>query len=80
VLVSGFPQRLQGVDVWAYKPGGEVLYTVTIQQGRYHFYNVEPGTYTIYAEIWIGGGLHFAMTTVTVGADERRDNVDLFLP
>jgi len=34
----------------------------------------------MYAEIWIGGGLHFVTTTVTVGTDERRDDVDLFLP
>jgi hypothetical protein len=79
VLVSGIPQTLQGVDVWAYSPGGGVRHTVTIQDGTYHFYNIPPGVYTIYSEIWIGGGLRFAMATVTVGAGERNYGVGLFL-
>jgi hypothetical protein len=79
VLVGGIPQTLQGVDVWAYSPGGEVYHTVTIQDGTYHFYNILPGTYTIYSEIWIGGGLSSATATVTVGADERNYSVNLFL-
>ncbi len=79
VLVSGIPQTLQGVDVWAYSQGGEVYHTVTIQDGTYHFYNVPPDVYTIYSEVWIGGGLRFATTTVTVGANERNYNVNLFL-
>jgi hypothetical protein len=79
VLVGGIPQRLQGVDVWAYSPGGETYHTVTIQNGAYGFYNVPPGTYTIYSEIWMGNGLRFATTTVAVGADERRYGINLFL-
>jgi len=79
VLVSGIPRTLQGVDVWAYSPGGQSYHTATIQDGTYHFYNVPPGSYTIYSEVWIGGGLRFATTTVMVGADERNYGVDLFL-
>ncbi len=79
VLVSGIPQKLQGVDVWAYSPGGEVYHTVTIQDSTYHFYNIPPGTYTVYSEIWIGGGLRFATTMIVVGANERNYGVDLFL-
>jgi len=79
VLVGGIPQTLQGVDVWAYSPGGEVYHTVTIQDGSYHFYNITPGTYTIYSEIWIGGGLRSVATTVTVASDERNYSVNLFL-
>jgi len=79
VLVNGIPQALQGVDVWAYSPGGAVHHTVTIHDGTYHFYNVPPGVYTIYSEIWIGGGLRFVTTTVTVGANERNYGVHLFL-
>ena len=79
VLVNGIPQTLQGVDVWAYSPGGQVLHTITIQDGTYHFYNILPGTYTIYSEIWIGGGLLFTTKTLTVGADERSYGMDLFL-
>jgi hypothetical protein len=79
VLVNGIPQALHGVDVWAYSQGGEVFHTITIQDGLYHFYNIPPGTYTIYSEIWIGGGLRFATTTVVVGADQRNYGVNLFL-
>jgi hypothetical protein len=79
VLVGGIPRTLQGVDVWAYSPGGQVYHTVTIQDGTYHFYNILPGTYTIYSEMWIGGGGRFATTTLTLGADERNYNVNLFL-
>jgi hypothetical protein len=79
VLVSGIPQALQGVDVWAYSQGGEVYHTVTIHDGSYHFYNIQPGTYTIYSEIWIGGGLRFATKTVVVVADQRNYSVSLFL-
>jgi hypothetical protein len=78
VLVGGFPQTLQGVDVWAYSPGGAVYHTVTIQDGTYHFYNIPPGTYTIYAEIWVGGGLRFATTTATLEAGLDK-SVNLFL-
>jgi hypothetical protein len=56
-----------------------VFHTVTIQDSTYHFYNIPPGTYTIYSEIWIGGGARFVTTTVTVGANERNYGVNLFL-
>jgi len=79
VLVGGIPRTLQGVHVWAYSPGGDVYHTVTIQDGTYHFYNILPGTYTVYSEMWIGGGGRFATTTLTLGADERNYNVNLFL-
>jgi len=79
VLVGGVPRTLQGVDVWAYSPGGETYHTVTIQNGTYGFYNVPPGTYTIYSEVWVGGEPRFATATVIVGADERRTGVNLFL-
>jgi hypothetical protein len=79
VLVGGFPRTLQGVDVWAYSPGGAVYHTVAIQDGTYHFYNIPSGTYTIYSEVWMGGGLRFATKTVTLGPDERDYGVHLFL-
>jgi len=78
VLVGGFPRTLQGVDVWAYSPGGETYHTVTIHDGTYHFYNIPPGTYTIYSEIWAGGGLRFDTTTAMLGAGAD-ESVDLFL-
>jgi hypothetical protein len=77
VLVNGVPRSLQGIDVWAYSVGGEVFHTVTIHNGTYHFYNIPPGTYTIYSETWVGGSARFATTTVTVGAGDY--DVNLFL-
>ncbi len=78
-LVGGAPQYLTGVDVWAYSQGGEVLHTRTIHDGTYHFYNIPPGTYTVYSAAWISGQLYWGTTTVTVVADERNYNVDLLL-
>jgi len=78
-LVGGAPQYLTGVDVWAYSQGGEVLRTRTIQDGTYHFYNIPPGTYTVYSAAWVSGQLRWDSTIVTVVADERNYNVDLLL-
>ncbi len=78
----GIPQTFRGIDVWAYSPGGEVYHTTTIHDGTYHFYNVPPGSYTIYAEYWEGGAggtLHFGTWTITVEADERIYNVNLYM-
>jgi hypothetical protein len=78
----GIPQTFRGIDVWAYSPGGEVYHTTTIHDGTYHFYNVPPGSYTIYAEYWEGGAggtLHFGTWTITVDADERIYTVNLYM-
>ncbi len=79
VLVGGVPEALRNVDVIAYSRGGDVLRTVTIQNGLYHFYNVAPGSYTIYAETWIDGDLYVATKSVVVAADERNYDVNLLL-
>jgi hypothetical protein len=79
VLVQGIPQTRQGINVWAYSPGGQVYNTYTIQDGTYHFYNVPPGTYTIYAEFWEGSVLHYTTRTVTVTANERNYGVELHM-
>lgn len=78
-LVGGAPQTLPGVDVWAYAQGGEILHTRTIHDGTYHFYNIPPGTYTVYSAAWISGQLLWDSTTVTVVADERNYDVNLLL-
>jgi len=78
-LVGGVPQYLTGVDVWAYSQGGEVLHTRTIHDGTYHFYNIPPGTYTVYSAAWVSGQLRWGTTTVTVVADERNYGLDLLL-
>ncbi|MEJ5312089.1 MAG: TadE/TadG family type IV pilus assembly protein [Anaerolineae bacterium] len=76
---NNLPVILPGADVWAYAQGGEVLHTRTIQDGTYHFYNITPGTYVIYAEAWISGQLRMATTQVTVVANERNYNINLLL-
>ncbi len=78
-LFGGVPQPLTGVDVWAYSQGGEVLHTRSIHDGTYHFYNIPPGSYTVYSQAWVTGQLRWDVTTVTVVADERNYRVDLLL-
>ena len=79
-MVQGVPQPLPpGENVWAYMPGGEVLHTTTIHDGTYHFYNIPPGTYTVYAETWVGNNMETGTTTVTVVADERNYHVNILL-
>ena len=73
------PVILPGADVWAYAQGGEVFHTRSIHDGMYHFYNIEPGTYVIYAEVWMSGQLRTATTEVTLVANERNYNVNLLL-
>lgn len=77
VLAGGVPWTFPGVDVWAYGPGGEVYHAFTTEDGAYFFQSLPPGTYRIYAEIWIGGWLRFA--TKTVEASEGEYTVNLFL-
>ncbi len=76
---NNLPIVLPGADVWAYAQGGEVLRTRSIHNGTYHFYNITPGTYVIYAEAWMSGQLRTATTQVTVVANERNYNINLLL-
>ncbi|HOT91702.1 MAG TPA: TadE/TadG family type IV pilus assembly protein [Anaerolineae bacterium] len=76
---NNIPVLLPGADVWAYTQGGEVYHTRSIQDGTYHFYNIPPGTYVVYAEALMSGQLRTATTQVTVAADERNYNVNLLL-
>ncbi len=75
-----------GVDVWAYDEGaGTTYHTVTLDggddlfpEGTYHFYNIPPGTYTIYSECWEAGLLFWDMKEATVDADgEQQVNLNL---
>jgi hypothetical protein len=80
VWVRGIPQNRPGVDVWAYSQStGKAYHTFTTGEGQYVFYNIEPGTYTIYSEVWVSGGLYFAIQTVTVSTGDIREDVDLSL-
>ena len=74
-------QLMPGVTVWAYSAGGEVYQTLSINEGEaiYRFYNIPPGTYTIYAQTWVGGVLFSDSATVTVVSDERNYYITLRL-
>jgi hypothetical protein len=78
-IIGGVPRLLTGVDVWAYSQGGEIYHTRSIHDGTYHFYNIPPGTYTVYSQAWVSGQLRWDVTTVTVVPDERNYNVNLLL-
>jgi hypothetical protein len=71
---------LPGADVWAYgRGGGDVYHTQAIQDGTYHFYNIPPGEYVIYAEALVGGVPRYAMVTISLAADEEVHDLNLFL-
>jgi len=74
---SGY-RSMAGVDVVAYRRGGTLYRTRSIHDGSYHFYNVPPGTYYIYAQIWIGNTLYTNSATVTLVSGERRDDIMLW--
>ena len=79
VLLAGTPTKMPGVQMWAFAPGGELYRTQSIHNSTYHFYNIPPGIYTIYAEVWVGGHLYTVMSEVEVGANERNYSVHLLL-
>jgi hypothetical protein len=79
VWFGGTPARLPGIPVWLFAGGGTLHHTTTIHDGTYHFYNVPPGTYTVYAEVWVGGILYSGIVEVGVVADQRDDDVNLLL-
>ncbi len=76
---NNVPTAMPGADVWAYTQGSDVLHTRAIHDGTYHFYNVQPGTYVIYAEAWVGGSLRTVSTSVDVEAGDRLTNINLLL-
>ncbi|MBE7550223.1 MAG: pilus assembly protein [Anaerolineales bacterium] len=56
--LAGSAQKIAGVKVWAYAENGQLFETVTIQNGEFNFYNLDPVTtagvkYFIYAEHFI---------------------------
>jgi len=79
--MSGKTIAVVGADVWAYLRGSTQSYhTRTLQDGSFHFYNVPPGEYVIYAEgLWGGEGIRYATVSLNVTADEIRDDLTLFL-
>ena len=65
-----------GVAVWAYNQNTDVTYqTVSLgsednfPKGTYHFYNIEPGNYRVYSELWVDGWLYWDVRSAEVFAD-----------
>jgi hypothetical protein len=87
VILEGVPVEMEGIDVWAIQlPDGltppdqlDFQATYSIQDSTYSFFNLNPGTYRIYAEVWVSGNMYSAATTVSVGAGDIVTNVDLSL-
>jgi regulation of enolase protein 1 (concanavalin A-like superfamily) len=79
VLLDARPTKMSGIQVWAFAPGGELYSTRTIHDSTYHFYNIPPGPYTIYAEVWMENILYTATTEAEVITDERNYGVNLLL-
>lgn len=86
VLIEGFARPMEGVDVWAMQlpdgitPPQSLGYytTYSIHDSTYNFYNLNPGTYRIYAQVWVSGVLYSASETVTIddppwGGREKTD-------
>jgi len=68
VLVGQTPARAPNTLVWLYTEGGALYTTYAIHDSTYHFYNITPGTYTLYSEVWIGDLLYFTVETITLPA------------
>ncbi len=66
---------LRGAQVWAYGDGGELYTAFSIHDGTYHFYNIPPGRYMIYSEIWTGGLLFWAESTITLPQGETTQDL-----
>lgn len=79
VLLGGIPYEFQWVDVWAYSQTGALYHTYSIHDSTYLFRNILPGTYTVYAEVWIGGVLRYHISSITVVADVHNYVKDITL-
>jgi hypothetical protein len=87
VVLDGRPTRMSGIDVWATQlPDGQtppdelgVWTTRSIQDSTYNFFNLDPGIYRIYAEVWVSGNLYSAATTIEVKAGDTVTDANLNL-
>jgi hypothetical protein len=87
VVLAGHPTEMPGVDVWAVQmPDGvtppealDFQSTYSIQDSTYSFYNLMPGTYRIYSEVWVSGNLYSATQIVTIHEGESNTSVNLTL-
>jgi hypothetical protein len=87
VILAGQPTEMEGIDVWAIQlPDGimppsqlDFQATYSIQDSTYNFYNLNPGTYRIYAEVWVSGNMYSAVMTIDANAGDVITNVDMNL-
>jgi hypothetical protein len=78
---------MAGIDVWATQlPDGttppeelQVYTTTSLHDSSYNFFNLNPGRYRIYAEVWVSGNLYSAATTITVQVGDVVTNINLNL-
>jgi hypothetical protein len=91
VMIGGIANPMPGVDVWAMQlpdgttPPDQLGYytTYSIHDSTYNFYNLNPGTYRIYAQMFDASGvLYTASETVEVDDSwigQERLDVDITL-
>lgn len=87
VILEGRPTRMPGIEVWAIQlPDGTTppeklgtWSTYSIQDSTYNMFNLNPGRYRIYAEVWVSGNLYSAATTIQVEAGATVIDVNLNL-
>jgi hypothetical protein len=87
VVLAGQPVDIEGIDVWAIQlPDGstpldqlDFQATYSIQDSTYNFYNLNPGTYRIYAEVWISGNMYSAVMTTEIHEGDVITNVNMNL-
>jgi len=80
-LVNNSTAFTGSVSVWAYQmqsgglPGGPVYTTQSIQDKTYHFYNLPPGAYLIYAEYYKDAVRYTYQTTAVMPDQPPPNNV-----
>jgi len=61
---------ISGVDIWVWRTGEPFVYTYSLGNYTYGFYNLDVGTYTVYAEAIINNDLYNRTYTVEVAPDQ----------
>ncbi len=87
VILDGTPTAMAGVEVRAVRlSDGSAVREKQEQHlawsagdATYRFYNLSPGRYRVYAEMWVSRRLYSASRTIDVKPGEVRTDVDLSL-
>ncbi|MFQ5611021.1 MAG: TadE/TadG family type IV pilus assembly protein [Anaerolineae bacterium] len=69
----------EGVDVWAYQVNGPLFKTYSVQNGKYGFYNIPPGTYIVFTQYQVGSTIYQKTISVEVVANVQDFSKDLNL-